>query len=135
MATERYTREDVTIAGVTIPRGGLNSAHYEVRQKQSSDWPLVQAAVAFQAGRNGQNATNVKIVLGHVAPTPLVSDEAAEKIEGKEVTEATATAAGEAACKGAKPLSQNAYKVQQLKVAVKRAVLLAAGVKPYWSEG
>jgi hypothetical protein len=32
-------------------------------------------------------------------------------------------------------LSQNAYKVHQLKVAVKRAVLLAAGVKPYWSEG
>src|SRR5205085_1107183 len=58
------------VVSVTIPRGGLHNAHYEVRQKQSSDWPLVQAAVAFQGGRGGANATNVKIVLGHVAPTP-----------------------------------------------------------------
>ena len=72
------------------------------------------------------------MVLGHVAPTPLSSEAAAKALEGKEVTEATATAAGEAACQGARPLSQNEYKVQQLKVAVKRAVLLAAGAKPYW---
>jgi len=48
------------------------------------------------------------------------------------VTEQTASAAGEAATEGARPLSQNEYKVQLLKVAVKRAALLAAGAKPYW---
>jgi xanthine dehydrogenase YagS FAD-binding subunit len=72
------------------------------------------------------------VVLGHVAPTPIVSDAAAKALEGKEVTEATATAAAEAAVEGVRPLSQNAYKVQLLKVAVKRAALLAAGAKPYW---
>ena len=35
-----------------------------------------------------------------------------------------------AAIMGAKPLSQNAYKMQLAKVAVKRALLTAAGVKP-----
>jgi xanthine dehydrogenase YagS FAD-binding subunit len=116
----------VTVKGT---KGG-SSASYEVRQKQSCDWPLVQAAVALTM--DGKKATNVKVVLGHVAPTPLVSDEAAKAIEGKEVTEETASAAGEAAGKGASPRPQNAYKVKLLSVAVKRALLIAAGAKRYW---
>jgi xanthine dehydrogenase YagS FAD-binding subunit len=120
------------LVSVTIPRTGLHNAHYEVRQKQSSDWPLVQAAVAFQGGRNGANATGVKIVLGHVAPTPHVADAAAQALNNQAVTEATATAAARAATQGAKPLSQNAYKLRLVEVAVKRAILLAAGMKPYW---
>ncbi len=118
---------------VSVPQfARVCNASYEVKQRETNEWPLVQAAVAFHFEQGSKVAKGVRVVLGHVAPTPLLSDEAAEKIEGKEVTEATAAAAGEAACQGAKPLSQNAYKVQQLKVAVKRAVLLAAGVKPYW---
>jgi xanthine dehydrogenase YagS FAD-binding subunit len=119
--------------GPVVPQfARLANASYEVRQKETSDWPLVQASVAFHVERGGKVAKGVRVVLGHVAPTPLVSEEAAKALEGKEVTEATATAAGEAAVKGARPLSQNEYKVQQLKVAVKRATLLAAGFKPYW---
>jgi xanthine dehydrogenase YagS FAD-binding subunit len=110
----------------------FRNASYEVRQKETSDWPLVQAAVAFHTDRGGRVANQVRVVLGHAAPTPLLSEAAAKALEGKEVTEATATAAGEAAVEGARPLSQNEYKVQQLKVCVKRAVLLAAGHKPYW---
>jgi xanthine dehydrogenase YagS FAD-binding subunit len=120
------------LLSVTIPRNGLNNAHYEVRQKQSSDWPLVQAVVAFQGGRNGANATNVKVVLGHVAPTPHVADAAAVALNNQAVTEATATAAARAATQGAKPLNQNAYKLRLVEVAVKRAILLAGGMKPYW---
>ena len=33
---------------------------------------------------------------------------------------------------GAKPLARNEYKLKLIEVAVKRAVLLAAGKKPYW---
>ncbi|MFL5340823.1 MAG: molybdopterin dehydrogenase, partial [Gemmataceae bacterium] len=116
--------------GVVIPSAGLKNASYEVRHKQSYDWPLAQAAVAFQL--NGNRATKVNIVLGHVAPTPLVAEAAAQALEGKEVTEATAAAAGKAATEGAKPLSQNEYKVKLVEVAVKRAILTAAGAKPYW---
>jgi len=67
-----------------------------------------------------------------VAPTPYVAKAAAEALEGKEVTDATATEAGKAAVKDAKPLSQNGYKVKLAQVAVKRAVLLAAGKPKYW---
>ena len=71
-------------------------------------------------------------MLGHVAPTPHVAEAAAKALEGKEVTEETAAAAGEAAAEGAKPLSQNGYKVKLIEVAVKRALLTAAGAKKYW---
>jgi xanthine dehydrogenase YagS FAD-binding subunit len=125
----------VRFGGAAIPQfASYRNASYEVRQKETSDWPLVQAAVAFHLERGGM-VKGARVALGHVAPTPMLSEAAAKALEGKAVTEATATAAGEAACEGARPLAQNEYKVQQLKVAVKRAVLLAAGVKPYWSEG
>ncbi len=120
------------VTSVTIPVRGLNNAAYEVRQKQSSDWPIVQVAVAFLGGRNGEKATNVKIVLSHVAPTPVVAEAAARAVDNRAITDATASAAGRAAVEGAKPLSQNAYKVKLVEVAVKRALMLAAGLPRYW---
>ena len=47
----------------------------------------------------------------------------------EEITAESAEEAGKAAVSGAQPLSQNAYKVQLAKVAVKRALLEAAKVK------
>ena len=64
--------------------------------------------------------------MGYVAPTPWLSAEAAQAIAGKSCPEETAKAAADAALQGAKPLSQNAYKVQLARVAVKRAILKAA---------
>jgi xanthine dehydrogenase YagS FAD-binding subunit len=118
------------VTAVSIPDGGLKNASYEVRHKQSYDWPLVQAAVAFKLVDG--KAIGAHVVLGHVAPTPHVAANAAKALEGKEVTDETATAAGKAAAQGAKPLSQNAYKVKLVEVAVKRAVLTAAGKPKYW---
>jgi xanthine dehydrogenase YagS FAD-binding subunit len=112
------------------PAGSIKNASYEVRHKQSYDWPLVQAAVAFKYEDN--KATDVRIVLGHVAPTPYIAEAAAKALEGKGVTEETASAAGAAATEGAMPLSQNAYKLKLVAVAVKRALLTAAGHKKYW---
>src|SRR5439155_25873120 len=106
---------------------GAKNASYEVRHKQSYDWPLVQAAVAFKL--DGSKASGVRIVLGHVAPTPQISETAARLLEGKDVTEQSAAAAGKAAWEGHKPLAQNAYKAKLIEVAVKRAVLTAAGHK------
>jgi xanthine dehydrogenase YagS FAD-binding subunit len=133
---EHTLAPDELVLSVTVPGGvedqftDLHSASYEVRHKQAYDWPLVQAAVALYT-RDGK-VKGARIVLGHVAPTPLVAEEAGKALEGKEVTEATAAAAGEAATKGAKPLAQNDYKVKLIAVAVKRAVLTAAGQKKYW---
>lgn len=120
------------VTSVTIPVRNLSSAAYEVRQRQVCEWPLVQCAVAFTGGRNGAKATNVRIVLSQVAPTPILSETAARAVENQALTEAIATAAGRAAVEGAKPLAQNSYKVRLVEVAVKRAIMLAGGMQRYW---
>ena len=106
-----------------MPSAAVKSATYEVRQKEALDWPLVAAAVALEM--NGSTVKSARVVLGHVAPTPVESAAAARALVGKSITTATAEAAGKAAVAGAKPLSQNAYKVTLAKVAVKRALLEA----------
>jgi xanthine dehydrogenase YagS FAD-binding subunit len=127
---EHVLSPDEMVVMVSIPNSKAANASYEVRHKQAYDWPLVQAAVAFQL--EGGKASKVQIVLGHVAPTPHVAADAAKALEGKEVTESSAAAAGKAAAEGAKPLSQTGYKTKLIEVAVKRAVLTAAGHKKYW---
>jgi xanthine dehydrogenase YagS FAD-binding subunit len=129
---ETVLKPNQMVTTVVIPKAsdGLKNASYEVRHKQSHDWPLVQAAVAFHL--DGNKAKDLKIVLGHVAPTPHIATAAMKALEGKEVTDATAAAAGEAAKEGAAPLSQTKYKVNLIAVAVKRALLTAAGAKKYW---
>ncbi len=120
--------EVVVSIAFNVPTASMN-ASYEVRQKQSSDWPLVQASVNYQVS-DGKVDSPV-IVLGHVAPVPVLSEAAANSLRGKSVTEETAAAAGKAASERAKPLGQNGYKVRLVEVAVKRAILAAAG-KSYW---
>jgi xanthine dehydrogenase YagS FAD-binding subunit len=120
------------VTGVTIPNSGVTNASYEVRQKLSSDWPLVQAAVAFQGGRAGAAATQVRIVLGQVAPTPYVAEAAQRLLENQPLTMAAIDAVANEATQGARPLSQNGYKVKLTQVAVKRALVIAAGMRRYW---
>ncbi len=112
---------------IVVPAAPVKSATYEVRQKMALDWPLAAAAVALTM--NGNTVTSAKVVLGHVAPTPWESTAAENALKGKTITAATAEAAGKAAVAGAKPLSQNAYKVTLARVAVKRALLDAVKAK------
>jgi xanthine dehydrogenase YagS FAD-binding subunit len=67
--------------------------------------------------------------MGAVAPIPWRSSAAEQALVGKPINEQTAAAAADAALRDARPMSQNAYKVQVAKTAVKRAILDAAGLK------
>ena len=120
---ENVLKPNEILTGISIT-SGLRSATYEVRQKEAMDWPLAAASVALKM--EGGKVSSAKIVLGHVAPTPWVAEDAAKSLIGKSITEATASAAGDAAVKGARPLSQNGYKIQLARVSVKRALLAAA---------
>ena len=102
------------------------SATYEVLELEGLDWPLAAAAACLTL--NGNTVESATIVLGHVAPIPWLSHEAARALVGKPVNEQTAQQAGEAAVAAATPLSQNEYKVQLARTAVKRAILRAAGL-------
>ena len=110
---------------IKIPSASGSNATYEVRERQLLDWPLAAAAVSLKM--SGGKVESARVVLGHVAPTPWRSAEAEQALSGGAVSEDTAMKAGAAAVSGAVPLSQNKHKVQLARVAVKRAVLRAAG--------
>ena len=108
------------------PIEGRTCATYEVRHGEGPDYPLAAAAAALRLDGFGI-VSDANVVLGQVAPMPWISQEAIAVLRGRKVDLELAEAAGEAAVSRATPLSQNEYKVQLAKVAVKRAVLLAAG--------
>jgi xanthine dehydrogenase YagS FAD-binding subunit len=123
---EHDLRPNEMVAEIVIPSAGsMKVAHYEIRQKQAFDWPLAVAAVALQM--SGNNVQSARVVMGYVAPVPWISPEAAQALSGKSVTDETAKSAGDAALQNATPLTHNGYKVQLARVAVKRAILKAAG--------
>jgi xanthine dehydrogenase YagS FAD-binding subunit len=113
--------EIVTEIFIPAASNGMQTATYEVRQKEALDWPLATASVAVRMA--GGKVTSAQIVLGHVAPVPWPATEASKWLVGQALTEASAAKAGEAAVRGAVPLSGNKYKVQLARVAVKRALL------------
>jgi xanthine dehydrogenase YagS FAD-binding subunit len=112
------------VAEIVLPATDTHSATYEVRQKEALDWPLVTASVVLNMA--GDTVSSARIVLGHVAPTPWVAADAQMALSGKAITQVVAGEAGKAAVEAATPLSQNRYKVQLARVAVKRALLMAA---------
>ena len=123
---EHDLRPNEIISEVLIPApGGVHAAHYELRQKQLFDWPLAVAAVALKM--NGATVQSARVVMGYVAPVPWISAEAGQALAGKAISEDVAKAAADAALLNAKPLRHNAYKIQLARVAVKRAILKAAG--------
>jgi len=123
---ENVLKPNEMLTHIVIPASsrGFRSATYEVRHKTALDWPLAAAAIAVKM--EGGRVREGRVVLGHVAPIPWQAREAAKELEGKSITDGTAVTVGEAAVRGAKPLSQNAYKVRLATVAVKRALLAAA---------
>ncbi|HXK62021.1 MAG TPA: FAD binding domain-containing protein [Acidobacteriota bacterium] len=112
---------------LTPPAAQVRNATYEVRHREALDWPLAAAAAALEM--DGNTVKSARIVLGHVAPVPWVATVAGQTLAGKRVTENLAEEAGEVAVRDAKPLSRNAYKVRLARVAVKRAILRAAGME------
>jgi xanthine dehydrogenase YagS FAD-binding subunit len=126
---ENVLADDELLTHVILPAPIANArhGHYEVRFKESHDWPLTFVTVYL--GLQGQNIQTARVVMGAVAPVPWRSEDAERALVGRPLNEATAVAAGDAAVRAAKPLSRNGYKVQIAKTAVKRAVMRAAGLQ------
>ena len=126
---ENVLADDELLASVVLPApGNVKTGHYEVRFKESHDWPLAFTTIVLTM--NGNTIRSARVVLGAVAPIPWRSTDAEQVLVGKPLNEATAALAGEAAVRAAKPLSRNGYKVQITKTAVKRAIMQIAGLKP-----
>ena len=116
------------VTEVVIPTSrNVSAATYEVKAKQSHDWPIVTASVALRM--SGGVVESARVVLGAVAPIPWRSLPAEQMLKGKRIDEAVAWQAAEAALAEAKPMSGNGYKVQVAKTALRRAIMKATGAK------
>ena len=121
---ENVLQPNEIVTHVILPAPGQRSASYEVRFKQSHDWPLAAASVNLVM--SGSVVKSARIVMGAVAPVPWRAAAAERVLAGKAITEAIATEAANAALAGARPMSGNKYKIQIAKTAVKRAILAAS---------
>ncbi len=125
---ENVLKPNELVTHVVLPAApAAKSASYEVRYKQSHDWPLALASVVLQM--DGSRVKSARIVMGAVAPVPWRAQAAERVLAGKTISEGVAAEAAHAAVDGAKPMSRNSYKVQIARTAVKRAILRAAGMQ------
>ena len=123
---EHDLRPNEIVTDLIVPAApsGVKASHYEVRQKEAFDWPYATASVVLDM--NGDSVRSARVVMSHVAPIPWVSNEAAQTLAGKSISEQTADEAGAAAVANAKSLGRNKHKIKLAHVAVKRALLQAA---------
>lgn len=115
------------ITSVTLPVPTGKSAYLKQGAKESFDWPIADVAVVLTM--DGKTVKAAKVVLGAAAPVPYRAGFAEAALVGKAIDVAVAKAAGEAAMKAARPLSQNTHKVEIFKVVIARTILAAAEVK------
>jgi xanthine dehydrogenase YagS FAD-binding subunit len=125
--TEDALRENVLshgeiIESVTIPAppAGSRSVYKKLKEKESFDWPLVEACVNLTIA--GGSVREARVILGSVAPTPHRSSAAEAVLRGAPASPGLAARAAEAAIASAKPLAQNAYKVRLARVLLERAL-------------
>ena len=103
------------ITHVTLPAlpSGSRSLYLKLRDRASYEFALASAAVVITAA-NGK-ITRARIALGGVGTKPWRSTEAEGELTNQPANEAVFRKAAEAALRGAKPQSQNGFKIELAK--------------------
>jgi xanthine dehydrogenase YagS FAD-binding subunit len=114
--------EMVTEIQIPKPLDKARQTFLRLTLRRPVDFAIVSVASVISL-ENGI-CRDASIALGAVAPVPLRALKAEEVIRGKPLDARTAEVAAEAAVAGAKPLSMNAYKIEETKILVKRSILV-----------
>ena len=109
---------------VPEPKAGSKGIYLKIRER--SVWDFATVSVAVQLSSTNGAVDDARIVLGGVAPTPLRVPAAEAVIKGKAIDDSLAKQAADQAFLGARPLTNNAYKVDMGKELVRRALLMVA---------
>ena len=113
------------ITHVTLPPpiAGSRQVYLKLRDRASYEFALASAAVVLTIA-NG-NIGRAHIALGGVGTKPWRSPEAEAALAGKHVADATFRQAAEAALRGAKPQSENKFKIELAKRCLVQALRMA----------
>ncbi len=116
------------IISIDIPKNNFaaNSYYLKVRDRASYAFALVSVAAALEI--NGGVIRQARIALGGVAHKPWRAEDAERFLIGKKPEKAAFEQAAELAVRGAKPLSENGYKVKLAQRSVAKALGRAANV-------
>src|SRR4029078_2314918 len=81
---ENVLAPDELLTTVILPApGSVKSGHYEVRYKESHDWPIAFATVLLTM--NGATVQSARVVMGAAAPVPWRCKQAGEGVGRKRV--------------------------------------------------
>ena len=128
-AKENALADDEVLVSVRIParRPGARSTYQKVMDRETWTHAVVSATVVLEMEKDVCRSS--RVVLGGVAPIPWRLEEVEKLLAGQRITDALLRKAGDAAVAGARPLSQNAYKVPLTRNLVRRTIAdLAARV-------
>jgi xanthine dehydrogenase YagS FAD-binding subunit len=113
------------ITHVTLPPpiAGSKSLYLKLRDRASYEFALASTAVVVKSENN--RFTYVRVALGGVGTKPWRSKEAEQALAGASLNESSFRTAAEAALRGARPQSQNGFKIELAKRCVTHALKLA----------
>lgn len=113
------------ITHISLPPlpAGVKSTYLKLRDRASYEFALASAAVVAHV-RNGK-FEQVRVALGGVGTKPWRSLEAEKALAGKLADAAHFRAAAEAALKGARPQTENGFKVELAKRCLTHALAIA----------
>ena len=114
------------ITHVTLlpPFKGSKQVYLKLRDRASYEFALASAAVVLTI--TSRRITQARIALGGVGTKPWRSREAEAALTGKPSNEATFRRAAEAALQGAKPQTENRFKIELAKRCLTQALRMAA---------
>jgi xanthine dehydrogenase YagS FAD-binding subunit len=126
-ARENALADDEVLTGVQIPaaKPGVRSTYVKLMDREAWTHAVVSAAVVLEMHQDV--VRSARVVLGGVAPIPWRLPAVEKVLTGETITDAVLREAGEVAVAGARPLSQNAYKVPLTRNLVRRTIKELAG--------
>jgi xanthine dehydrogenase YagS FAD-binding subunit len=112
--------EIVTEIQIPKPSGETKQNFLKLTLRNPIDFAILSVASVITL--KDRICKDASIALGAVAPTPIRATKAEQIIKGNPITLEIAAEAAKAAVRGAKPLSMNAYKIEETKTLVQRAI-------------
>jgi len=113
------------ITHVTLPApvAGSKSLYLKLRDRASYEFALASAAVIIKIENN--RLSYARVALGGVGTKPWRSQEAEQVLAGATLSESSFRNAAEAALQGARPQTQNGFKIELTKRCLTHALKLA----------
>jgi len=116
----------ITLVTLPPPVAGSKQVYLKLRDRASYEFALASAAVVITV--SGGKVTRARVALGGVGTKPWRSPEAEAALVGQAADAASFRKAAEAALRGARPQSENAYKIELSKRCLAHALQTAATV-------